>query len=248
MGAVGGLHCIGMCGPIVFLLPVKGRGSRRFLGLGLYHLGRILAYTLLGVAFGLIGKGLSLFGWQQKLSVLTGITLILAAFFPLLKSFPFSQKLSRLLGGTQSRFAEFFKSGRPDALLSIGFLNGFLPCGLTYMAVFGSLATGDALQGGLFMSVFGLGTIPLLSSPQVLKSIMNPLLRRVQPRVVSLLLTIVGVVFILRGMGIGIPYVSPKAPTAQQQVNGMECHSPEEQGERSDTETHTDIYQSQNKN
>ncbi len=226
MGAVGGLHCVGMCGPIVFLLPVRGRGVQRVWGMAHYHLGRILAYALLGLAFGTIGKGLSLFGWQQKLSILTGITLILAAFFPLVKLIPISKYLTRLLGGTQSRFATFFKSGRPDALLSIGFLNGFLPCGLTYMAVFGSLATGNALSGALFMLVFGLGTIPLLSSPQLLKSVLGPWVKKVQPRVVSVLLSVVGAAFILRGMGIGIPYLSPKTPAMESQSANMECHSP----------------------
>lgn len=247
MGAVGGLHCIGMCGPIVFLLPIKGTGARRITGLIAYHIGRVSAYVLLGLAFGWIGQGLSLFGWQQKLSVLTGITLVLAAFFPFFKKVPFTSLLTRFLGGAQSRFAIFFKSGRTDALLAIGFLNGFLPCGLTYMAVFGSLATSDVLSGGVFMLLFGLGTIPLLSSPQLLKSFMTPLLRRIQPKVVTILLTVVGVVFILRGMGMGIPFISPRTPELNGPTSSMECHVPASEEETQRTGDINDFDESQNK-
>src|SRR5210317_413309 len=82
-GLLGSFHCIGMCGPIAFVLPIpKGNKSKSFFGTSLYHIGRILSYSLIGLLFGLLGKGLYLAGFQQRLSILIGIIMILIILIP----------------------------------------------------------------------------------------------------------------------------------------------------------------------
>ena len=69
LGFLGSLHCIGMCGPIAFMLPVDHKNSsKKVAQVGLYHIGRIISYSIIGLIFGLLGKSLYIFGLQQQLS------------------------------------------------------------------------------------------------------------------------------------------------------------------------------------
>ena len=82
-GLLGSFHCVGMCGPIAFLLPVDRKNSaKRVLQLISYHLGRIFTYSLLGLVFGIVGKSLNLFGMQQQLCIGIGILMITAILIP----------------------------------------------------------------------------------------------------------------------------------------------------------------------
>ena len=83
LGLLGSLHCVGMCGPIAFMLPLNRQDRFRQWGqLTLYHGGRLMAYGIIGLVFGLIGKGLYLFGFQQKLSIALGVLMILLVLIP----------------------------------------------------------------------------------------------------------------------------------------------------------------------
>ena len=78
-GLFGSFHCVGMCGPIAFMLPIDR--SNRLCGIIqtiLYHLGRIFSYALIGMLFGLLGKGFYFFGFQQQVSIIVGIIMILS--------------------------------------------------------------------------------------------------------------------------------------------------------------------------
>ena len=226
LGLLGSLHCVGMCGPIAFMLPLSREDRFRQWGqLGLYHGGRLFAYGLIGLVFGLIGQGLYLFGFQQKLSIAVGVVMILLVLIPgrVMRKWKVATPVYRLLGKVQSSLGAKLKEGNPDAFLSIGLLNGFLPCGLVYMALVGAMAMASAPMGGLYMMAFGLGTIPLMSVAALmgryLKGQWLPLVRKWIPVFVVL----IGVLFIMRGMGLGIPYISPPAP--QSEVGAaMECH------------------------
>ncbi|WP_256470452.1 sulfite exporter TauE/SafE family protein [Robiginitalea marina] len=227
LGLLGSLHCIGMCGPIAFMLPLKRNDPYRQWGqLGIYHMGRLLAYGMIGLVFGLIGKGLYLFGFQQKLSIVLGVVMILTVLIPgkVFRGWKPAQPVYRLLGRLQGALGAQLKTGKGDAFLSIGFLNGLLPCGLVYMALIGALAMASAPMGALYMMVFGAGTIPLMSGAALLgkmfKGAWVPRVRQWIPAFV----VVIGLLFILRGMGLGIPYVSPKAPEAGQVNTSMECH------------------------
>ena len=212
LGLLGSFHCIGMCGPIAFVLPVdKTSRSRTFLGSFLYHIGRLLSYGLIGVLFGLLGRGLYLAGFQQRLSILIGVVMILIVLIPArhLNRFAISRPLYQMIGKVKSKLGLYLKKTSYKALFLIGFFNGFLPCGLVYMALLGSVSTGNAIDGALYMIVFGLGTVPLMTAAIYLGNFFKVSVRNRIQRAIPIFVVIIGILFILRGMGLGIPYISP---------------------------------------
>ncbi|MCW5520095.1 sulfite exporter TauE/SafE family protein [Aureitalea sp. L0-47] len=227
LGLLGSFHCVGMCGPIAFVLPLDRKSrSKRMLQVSLYHLGRIITYSLIGLLFGLLGRGLYLFGLQQKISVITGILMILAVVLAAtsIRKFRFSAPLYKAISGLKNKLGAALKKKSPDTFLTIGFLNGFLPCGLVYMAVFGAIAAGDLFQSSLYMVLFGLGTIPLMTTAVYFGNFLTGKIRHRIRKVIPVFVVIVGVLFILRGLGLGIPYISPK-PMSEKVDAEMECHT-----------------------
>ncbi len=167
LGLMGSFHCVGMCGPIAFMLPVdRTNNLKKFGQIFIYHLGRLLAYGIIGLVFGILGKGLYLFGIQQKLSIIIGIVMVVIVMIPykIFNRYNFSRPVLGLISKVKNHLGLALKKQGPDTFLSIGFLNGFLPCGLVYMGLLGALGMGDAVKGMLFMVLFGLGTIPLMTS------------------------------------------------------------------------------------
>lgn len=227
-GLMGSLHCIGMCGPIAFMLPLdRNRPALRYTQLGMYHLGRALSYGIIGLVFGLLGKGLYLFGFQQKLSIILGLIMIATVLIPsrFFKGWTLTRPLYRLIAKVQSAMGHQFKRRSPDTFLTIGFLNGFLPCGLVYMALIGAMALASASQGALYMIVFGLGTLPLMSAAALFaKFIKGKWAIRVR-KAIPIFVVLIGLLFILRGLGLGIPFISPKLKQTPQ-TTSVECHSP----------------------
>ena len=148
LGLVGSLHCLGMCGPIAFMLPLdRDNKAKKLMQMGIYHFGRALAYGLMGLVFGFVGKGLYLFGFQQKLSILIGAVMILLVLVPArhAKKFSIAKPVYRLMGKIKSKLGAELQKKTPDTFLTIGFLNGFLPCGLVYMALLGSNCVGQSV-------------------------------------------------------------------------------------------------------
>lgn len=229
LGLLGSLHCLGMCGPIAFMLPLdRNSKSRKGLQLSLYHLGRLLSYSVMGLAFGFVGKGLQLFGIQQKLSIGIGLVMILLVLVPsrYFKKVSFTKPMYTLVGKVKSRLGAELKKRTPDTFLTIGFLNGFLPCGLVYVALFGAIAMGNPWQGSLYMFLFGLGTVPLMTSAIYASGFFGTSTKNRIRRLVPVFVVIIGVLFIVRGLGLGIPYVSPKAVTQEMVSTDIECHQP----------------------
>lgn len=226
LGLLGSFHCIGMCGPIAFLLPVDRSNSlKKFTQVLSYHIGRLLTYGLIGLFFGMIGKSLYIFGLQQQLSIIIGIIMIVAVLIPAhltnkLKPF---QPIYRIISKVKSALGNALKKKTTDTFLTIGFLNGFLPCGLVYMAVFASLATGQAVMGSLYMVLFGLGTIPLMTAAVYLGKFLNSKVKQRIQKAIPVFVILIGVLFILRGLGLGIPYISP-APMVDMATGTMNCH------------------------
>lgn len=225
-GILGSFHCVGMCGPIAFMLPIsRDNPLKKFLQIFLYHFGRLFAYSLIGLAFGMVGKSLYLFGMQQQLSITAGILMIAVIIIPskLFGKYNFSKPLYRMIGKIKSSLGAALKKKTPDTFFTIGFLNGFLPCGLVYMAVFGAIASGDIFQGSLYMVFFGLGTIPLMTTAIYFSGLLNGVLRKKVQRFIPVFVVLVGILFILRGMGLDIPYLSP-APVTEMVTASISCH------------------------
>ncbi|MCT4699628.1 sulfite exporter TauE/SafE family protein [Tenacibaculum haliotis] len=210
-GLIGSFHCIGMCGPIAFMLPVDRTNKvKQFFQILSYHLGRLFTYSLIGLLFGLLGKGFYFFGFQQQLSIIVGVLMILVILLPkTFQKYNFSKQLNKFVMKVKTALGKELKKRGNDTFFTIGFLNGFLPCGLVYMAVFGALTTTNALSGSLYMFIFGLGTIPLMTIIVYVGNFANGLLRKRIQQAIPYVVVFIGVLFILRGLGLGIPYVSP---------------------------------------
>ena len=227
LGLMGSLHCVGMCGPIAFMLPVdRTNNYKKFGQIFIYHFGRLLAYGIIGLVFGLLGKGLSIFGMQQKLSIAIGIIMILIVLIPYqtFNKYNLSKPIYKVISKVKNQLGKELKKKSPDTFLTIGFLNGFLPCGLVYMAVFASLAMPNAWQGSLYMALFGLGNIPLMTSAIYFSNLLKGGIRQKVQKAIPVFVIIIGALFILRGLGLGIPYVSP-APVTQLVSSAIECHN-----------------------
>jgi len=227
VGLVGSLHCIGMCGPIAIALPVPDSSNLSFFtGRILYNLGRVVTYSFLGAILGLLGGRIALAGAQQVVSIILGVIIIIAVLLPRkYKNFfaqhPITQKLAQPL---KENIGVLFKKGTFSAMFLIGILNGFLPCGLVYVALAGAIASGDAISGAAVMILFGLGTVPAMFAASLFGKFINIGIRTKIRKAVPVLAILLGVIFILRGMNLGIPYLSPKL-TAQTEVSTeMECH------------------------
>ena len=210
-GFLGSFHCIGMCGPIAFMLPVDRKNPvKRFFQIASYHLGRLFTYSLIGLLFGFLGKGFYFFGFQQQLSIIVGVLMIIVILFPkLLQKQSLSKNISTIILKVKNALGKELKKKTNDTFFTMGFLNGFLPCGLVYMAVFGAITNSNAFTGSLYMFLFGLGTIPLMTAFVYLGNFTKGNFKQNIQKAIPVLVVCIGVLFVLRGLGLGIPYVSP---------------------------------------
>jgi sulfite exporter TauE/SafE len=215
-----------MCGPIAMMLPVdRSNETKRILQLFLYHLGRLTAYGSLGLLFGLLGKGFYLAGWQQQLSIIVGIVMIVIAVVPEkeLVKYNFSKPIYRLISKVKSSLGQQFKSRSFKSFFIIGLLNGYLPCGMVYVALFGALAMPNVSVSVLYMLLFGIGTIPMMSAVVLISNLVSIPIRNNIQKVIPVLAVVIGLLFIMRGMGLDIPYLSPSNISLFVQ-NEAHCH------------------------
>jgi sulfite exporter TauE/SafE len=227
IGLVGSLHCIGMCGPIAIALPVPDSSNLSFFtGRILYNLGRVVTYSFLGAILGLLGGRIALAGAQQVVSIILGVVIIIAVFLPQKYKNYFAQHpvIQKLAHPLKENIGLLFKRGTFSAMFLIGILNGFLPCGLVYVALAGAIASGDAISGAAVMILFGLGTVPAMFAASVFGKFINIGIRTKIRKAVPILAILLGVIFILRGMNLGIPYLSPKLTIQNEVSSEMECH------------------------
>ncbi|WP_299224596.1 sulfite exporter TauE/SafE family protein [uncultured Psychroserpens sp.] len=226
LGLLGSFHCIGMCGPIAFMLPVdRNHTSKKIFQISIYHFGRLLAYSLIGLIFGLVGKSLYIFGIQQQLSIAIGVIMIIIVLIPnnVFNTYNFSRPVFKLISKVKSTLGKALKRKTADTFLTIGFLNGFLPCGLIYMAVIASLATQNAIQSSIYMLLFGVGTIPLMTTAVYIGKFLNTTIKQRIQKTIPIFVLIIGLLFIIRGMGLDIPYLSP-TPVIEMTSSAIECH------------------------
>lgn len=210
IGILGSFHCIGMCGPLALALPIHHLSSFfKALSVLLYNLGRAITYSFMGMVFGIIGQSFNFFNWQQGLSIGAGI-LILAIL--LLNQFGnmSTSRVSRFSQAIKVKLGTYLKSDKKlISYLYIGLLNGFLPCGLVYIAIASAIATGSILSSSLLMLSFGLGTIPIMALTMVLGKFISITLRQRLNKLTPYFIMGVAVLLIVRGLNLGIPYLSP---------------------------------------
>lgn len=197
-----------MCGPLALALPATGTSLPRFvLGRAAYNLGRTLTYCGLGLIFGLVGHTLLLAGIQRWISIGLGFVLLAGLFN--------SRKLA--LSGTVSSWVSLLKTKMVPllhqralvALTAFGMLNGLLPCGLVYVAGAGATVTGSPLAGALYMAAFGAGTVPLMLALGLSGKLIPLPVRLGLRKAIPVSVFLLACLLILRGMSLGIPYLSP---------------------------------------
>lgn len=211
MGLGGSLHCVGMCGPLALALTGHGNRSTFVMGRLLYNTGRTTTYALLGALFGLVGGVLQLAGWQQRLSIALGVVILVTTLVGLLhKRLPMAAVPARAVALVRTGLGKMLRLQSPGGLYLTGVLNGLLPCGLVYMALAGSLTTGSPQAGALYMAAFGAGTIPLMLATSLFgRVVARPSLQRFARHALPVGMLALGALFVLRGLGLDIPYVSP---------------------------------------
>lgn len=226
LGLLGSFHCIGMCGPIALVLPIhQEKPIPRLLKIFLYHSGRLLAYGSIGLFFGIVGKGLYLSGFQQRLSIIIGVFMIVYILIPYktIKKLNFTSSIFSLVSHIKTKLGQRLQNKGYRSLFIIGFLNGYLPCGMVYMALAGAIATGTPSEGFLYMFIYGLGTIPLLTLLIYFKNTFSISVRNKIQKAIPYFIFLIGLMFILRGMGIGIPYISPSNTNLQINSTPANC-------------------------
>ncbi|SHK32069.1 sulfite exporter TauE/SafE family protein [Epilithonimonas mollis] len=228
LGFASGFHCIGMCGPIALSMGLtKNQKANYYLQNITYQLGRILTYSILGAVLGIIGQSFELAGFQKYLTVFVGVLLIIMAIFSFggkdfASKIPF---ISKALLKVKMQLGKILQ--RPDykSRLATGVLNGFLPCGMVYMALTASLATGGIWQGSLFMFLFGIGTFPFMFAVVLLGNFITTAFRLRILKVIPVMMICLGGLFILRGLELGIPYISPKSESLKVNHNSKDFHT-----------------------
>lgn len=213
LGFLGSFHCVGMCGPISMALPLNSPSiTSKIIGAFIYNFGRLVTYSLLGALFGIVGKGFIIAGYQQTLSIALGILLLLIIFIPnhFLSRFRFTGNIYKISSHLKTHLSQLFRKKSSSSLFLIGILNGLLPCGLVYLGIAGAIATGNSINGSLFMAAFGLGTLPAMLTISLFGSSISLSARRRITKSVPVFVSIMALLLILRGLNLGIPYISPK--------------------------------------
>jgi sulfite exporter TauE/SafE len=211
IGLMGSVHCIGMCGPLALALPIDTSNRRRAIGrIGLYNLGRAVMYSVLGIMVGLIGSTFSIWGMQRWLSIAAGVLILVFVAFnfkPVLRVSRLQfiqtyirQSLTRLLQGAK----------QPASFFLIGILNALLPCGLVYVALTGGLATAHPLHSGVLLFSFGFATIPAMALLMLFRNKIPWHWRSRLSQGIPYFVSVMAMLLILRGMNLGIPFISPE--------------------------------------
>lgn len=206
IGFFGSFHCIGMCGPIALALPGKSDSTGVLIwGRLLYNMGRVVTYSILGITFGIIGQSIALAGFQQSVSIVLGIIIVIGALsqFSFLATWKQKVGFNQLFNRLEKLMLSQFKKGGTITLFIIGLLNGLLPCGFVYVGLAGSVTTGSIIQGSLFMILFGLGTIPAMMTMSLAPGFISLGWRQRINNFIPYLAVAFGVYLIYRGVVIG---------------------------------------------
>lgn len=227
LGFASGFHCIGMCGPIALSLGLSKQQQVNFhLQNFTYQLGRIITYTFLGAIVGIVGEGFQMAGFQKYISIFAGVLLIVMALFSFGGDFASKiPAINNALLKVKINLGKLLQKSDYSSRFLTGILNGFLPCGMVYMALTASLAAGGIWQGATFMALFGLGTLPFMFFVVLLGNLMTTAFRIKILKFVPVMMLVLGGLFILRGLELGIPYISPK----EEALHIIHNNSPEHQ-------------------
>jgi len=217
LGLAGSLHCAGMCGPLALALPATGGGKVGFLaGRLAYNAGRLVTYAALGLVAGLVGGAFALAGLQRWISLAAGGLILCGLLFA--SRVGAATPAVHAVAWVKSRLAGLLRRRSLRTLGLLGMLNGILPCGLVYAACAGATTTSGPLAGAGYMALFGLGTVPMMLAVALAGWALPMAWRLRLQGFVPAVTALVAVLLIVRGLALGIPWLSP-AP-----MSGAACH------------------------
>lgn len=200
LGLGGSIHCAGMCTPLVVALTLTARDDQ-WKRKVIYNSGRILTYAILGGLVGLLGSAIDWTSYQDVISVVSGILLILFAAGLSHQKVPLiTNPLQLLVKKLKGLFSNFLKHQGYASVFILGMINGLLPCGLTYLALTSCLAVSSAMEGVFFMMIFGGGTLGVML---VLSGSLSSLIRARKfnfQKVTTILLVLAGFLLIARAV------------------------------------------------
>lgn len=201
LGLTSSIHCVGMCGPIALLL---GNNQKHPVQKILYHFFRILTYGGIMILLSLAGLLTQLQNWQYNLSLFSGVLLLMIAWIPSLTKNIEKFSLPQLNAITNKwlKKTKYFKG------VILGVFNGLLPCAFVYAAIIIAMSYQGIFNRFGFMIIYGLGTIPLLLSMQMIYEYF-PKIQKIFNQLLPIILSIIALLLILRGLGLGIPMLSP---------------------------------------
>ncbi|MFZ1749741.1 MAG: sulfite exporter TauE/SafE family protein [Saprospiraceae bacterium] len=209
LGFFGSLHCIGMCGPLaIAVLSVKGdKGLSSVLPSINYNLGRTAGYVALGVLFGIVGSLVSLSGSQKAVSISIGIIMILFFLFSINPDQLISKapRFKMWYNIISNKLFSLLQRSKKVPSFYLGIVNGFLPCGLVYIALAGAISLSNVWGSMGFMLFFGLGTFPgmlgVTLAPQTLNQRWRASLKKLYP----IITLVMGMYLIYRGLMSKLP-------------------------------------------
>lgn len=223
-GLASSFHCVGMCGAIALALPI-GKFSlfQAMLSRILYHIGRIMTYSFLGYIAGYFGSQFFIAGFQQQVSITIGVLMLLLIIPSRIRIFnPFQKQVL----GLQRILKKYLNSKSPFGFLLLGILNGLLPCGMVYIALAGSMAANTPQQGAIIMAFFGLGTAPLMFGVSMVMKCLNNKVRQKINKYLPIYSFVLALFFVVRGMNLGIAYISPTLEKHPLSDTIPTCHKP----------------------
>lgn len=225
-GLLGSMHCLGMCAPLIWALPQqKDKRSIWWRNKLAYNIGRTTTYASLGLLIGVLGETVSFAGFQQYLSIGTGVLMVLFLVFTkgrIPQSFSV-KPLNKLVLKVKMNLSRLIQGNTFKSNALMGLYNGLLPCGLVYMALLASLSMSSLGGSALYMAVFGLGTFPMMLTAAFFGNSIKQWNQKLFSQWVPRFILLVAVLLIFRGLNLGIPYLSPKLVTTN---NIVLCETP----------------------
>ena len=159
------------------------------------------------------------------MSIFIGVAMIAVILIPekVFARYNFSKPVFKLISKIKTTLGSQFKNKSYKSLFTIGLLNGFLPCGMVYVVIFGATAMQSVSLGVFYMILFGIGTIPMLTAVVYASNIMSFSLRGKIQKAIPVIAVLIGMLFIIRGLGLDIPYISPSNTSLFVQPE-VDCH------------------------
>ncbi|HUO19866.1 MAG TPA: sulfite exporter TauE/SafE family protein [Steroidobacteraceae bacterium] len=222
-GLLGSSHCALMCGGIATALGTAPGGRGRIF---LYQIGRIASYGIAGACVGALGAAagfaFSVSRWSEVLRLATAVMVMVIGLDIALSG----SGRARWLRAPERWGAQLWRHIAPLArgtrhappalrAFGVGFLWGWLPCGLVYSVLLAAAVSGGAVSGILTMAAFGLGTVPAMAGLGLLGARL--------PRPEGALARVLGAVLVACGLWTAAVPIAALSGSAPHHHHGVGC-------------------------